>query len=54
MVGFTIGVVIKLCNLQCKCKPQIRIGKVFNLEDIAEACRLMDSNAANGKIVVLA
>lgn len=35
-------------------KVKLNIGRVFNLEDIAEAHRLMDSNAANGKIVVLA
>ncbi len=30
-----------------------RIGKVFNLEDIVEAHRTMENNAAGGKIVVL-
>lgn len=32
---------------------RIRIGKVFSLEEIVEAHRLMESNRANGKIVVL-
>ncbi|KAK5097326.1 hypothetical protein LTR70_002628 [Exophiala xenobiotica] len=32
---------------------KIHIGKVFNLDDIVEAHKLMDSNKAGGKIVVL-
>jgi NADPH:quinone reductase-like Zn-dependent oxidoreductase len=32
---------------------RVQIGKVFNLDEIAEAHRLMDSNKAGGKIVVL-
>ena len=31
----------------------LRIGKVFSLDDIVEAHRLMESNRADGKIVVL-
>jgi NADPH2:quinone reductase len=34
-------------------KVKLNIGRIFNLEDIAAAHRLMDSNAAGGKIVVL-
>lgn len=32
---------------------KVPIGKVFQLEDIVEAHRLMDANKAGGKIVVL-
>ena len=31
----------------------IQIGKVFNLDEIVEAHRCMESNQAGGKIVVL-
>lgn len=34
-------------------KLKIPIGKVFQIDDIVEAHRLMDSNKAGGKIVVL-
>ena len=32
---------------------QLAIGKIFKLDEIADAHRLMDSNTAGGKIVVL-
>jgi NADPH:quinone reductase-like Zn-dependent oxidoreductase len=32
---------------------RVTIGKIFHIDDIVEAHRLMDSNAAGGKIVVL-
>jgi NADPH:quinone reductase-like Zn-dependent oxidoreductase len=32
---------------------RVPIGKVFHIDDIVEAHRLMDSNQAGGKIVVL-
>ncbi|MBD5655373.1 MAG: zinc-binding dehydrogenase [Candidatus Eremiobacteraeota bacterium] len=32
---------------------RVQIGKVFKLDDIVEAHRTMDANAAGGKIVVL-
>jgi hypothetical protein len=31
----------------------VRVGKVFRLDEIAEAHRCMDDNNAGGKIVVL-
>ena len=31
----------------------VQIGKVFKLDDIAEAHRCMENNSAGGKIVVL-
>lgn len=34
-------------------KLKVPIGKVFKIDDIVEAHRLMDSNKAGGKIVVL-
>jgi NADPH:quinone reductase-like Zn-dependent oxidoreductase len=34
-------------------KLQAHVGKVFKLDEIAEAHRLMESNSAGGKIVVL-
>ncbi|MAZ28725.1 MAG: hypothetical protein CL868_16810 [Cytophagaceae bacterium] len=32
---------------------KLSIGKVFRLDDIVEAHQMMESNRANGKIVVL-
>ena len=34
-------------------KLKLQIGKVFKIDDIVEAHRVMDANAAGGKIVVL-
>ena len=34
-------------------KLRLNIGKVFQLDDIVEAHRVMDANTAGGKIVVL-
>ncbi|KAH7062329.1 quinone reductase [Macrophomina phaseolina] len=35
-------------------KLKVKVGKVFKLEDIVQAHRVMEANRANGKIVVLA
>ena len=34
-------------------KLRVQIGKTFKLDDIVEAHKMMDSNKAGGKIVVL-
>ena len=43
----------ELASLMEAGKLKLQIGKVFKIDDIVEAHRIMDANTAGGKIVVL-
>ena len=43
----------ELCVQIKEGKLSVKVGKVFRLEEIVEAHRVMEENSAGGKIVVL-